>query len=310
MIGVKFGARQTVESAEIQTTRKDAVGAAALSRAIAEKVDLALLLHDSLRLMKRADAGLTGGRWGAGTGAGRQGAGSAAASLDHLRLAGATAVRGDDVVAVIRRASRHGQARPGVLTVAPLLLLRLVFIGTIPGNVAETGRHPVEVLFKVAAAAAAAARLEREIVALLRPEILMTLTLGPAASAAAALQIREYRLLPGVEALTVHELADRAIVVIAGDLDRIVQGIEADEGVAAQTLAGRRAAARRLTRAQQIIHGIVSANATAPVLQEAAATATAVAAVGVTPRCHIGALHFKIRCCLPLLLERRFFDDR
>jgi len=31
MIGVKLGARQTVESAEIQTTRKDAIGAAALS---------------------------------------------------------------------------------------------------------------------------------------------------------------------------------------------------------------------------------------------------------------------------------------
>jgi len=31
MIGVKLGARQTVESAEIQTTRKDAVGTAALS---------------------------------------------------------------------------------------------------------------------------------------------------------------------------------------------------------------------------------------------------------------------------------------
>lgn len=311
MIGVKLGAGQTVESAEIQTTRKDTVGAAALSRAIAEKVDLALLLHDSLRLMKRADAGFAGGRRRAGTGAGRQGAGPTAARLDHLRLAGAAAVRGDDVIAVIRRAGRHGQARPGVLTVASLLLLRLVFVGAVARHVAETGRHPVEVLLKVAATAAAAARLEREIVALLRPEILMTLTLGPAASAAAAFQIREYRLLPDVEALTVHELTDRTIVVIAGDLDRVVQGVEADEGVAAQTLAGRRAAARRLARAQQIIHGIVSANANAPVLQEATA-ATSVAAVGVTPRCHIRCpLHFKVRCSLPLFLGRRSFvtDD-
>jgi len=31
MIGVKLGAGQTVESAEIQTTREDAIGAAALS---------------------------------------------------------------------------------------------------------------------------------------------------------------------------------------------------------------------------------------------------------------------------------------
>lgn len=31
MIGVKLGAGQTVESAEVQTTREDAVGAATLS---------------------------------------------------------------------------------------------------------------------------------------------------------------------------------------------------------------------------------------------------------------------------------------
>jgi len=240
--------------------------------------------------VKRADAGLAGGRRRAGTGAGRQGAGSAATRLDHLRLAGAATVRGHDVIAVIaRRTGRHGQARPGVLTVAPLLLLRLVLVGAIAGHVAETGRHPVEVLLQVTAAAAAAARLEREIVALLCPEILVTLTLGPAAGAAAALQVREYRLLPGVEALAMHELADRAVVVVAGDLDRIVQGVEADEGVAAQALARRRAAARRLARAQQVVHGIVGANATAstPVLQETATTAAAVTAVGVTPRCHI-----------------------
>lgn len=192
------------------------------------------------------------------------------------------------MVAVIGRAGRHGQARPGVLTVAPLLLLRLVLLGAIAGHVAEAGRHPVEVLLEMTAAAAAAARFEREIVALLRPEVLMTLTLGPAAGAAAALQVREYRLLPGVEALAVHELADRAVIVVAGDLDRVVQGVEADKSVAAQTLASRRAAARRLARAQQVVHGIVCSNATAPVLQEAS-PAAAVAAVGVTPRCHIDA---------------------
>lgn len=219
-------------------------------RAIAEKVDLALLLHDGLRLVKRADAGLAGSRRRAGAGAGRQGAGSTAASLDHLCLTGAAAVRGDDVIAVIGRAGRHGQARPGVLTVAPLLFLRLVLLGAIAGHVTEAGRHPIQVLLQVAAAAAAAARLEREIVTLLRPKILVALTLGPAASAAAALEVREHRLLPGVETLTMHELADRAVIVVAGDLDRVVQGVEANEGVAAQALAGRRAASRRLARAQ------------------------------------------------------------
>lgn len=200
--------------------------------------------------MKWADAGLAGSRRRAGAGAGREGAGSTATGFDHLRLAGAAAVRGHDVVAVIGRAGRDGQARPSVLAVASLLLLRLVLVGAVARHVAETRRHPVEVLLQVAAAAAAAARLEREIVALLRPKVLVTLALGPAAGTAAALEVREYRLLPGVEALAMHELADRAVVVVAGDLDRVVQGVEADEGVAAQALAGRRAAARRLARVQ------------------------------------------------------------
>lgn len=234
--------------------------------------------------MQRADARLAGGRRRAGTGAGRQGTGPAADRLDHLSLASAAPVGGDDVIAVIGRPGRYGQARSGVLPVASLLLLRLVLLGAIAGHVAEAGWQPVEVLLQVAAAAAAAARLEREIVALLGPEILVTLTLGPAARATAALEVRQYRLLPGVEALAMHKLAHRAVVVVAGDLDSVVQGVQADESVAAQALAGRRAASRRLGRVtQQIVHGIVDPANGAPVLQEAA---TAVAAVGVTPRCH------------------------
>lgn len=258
--------------------------------------------------MKRADAGLAGGRRRAGAGAGRQGAGSTATRLYHLCLAGATAVGGHDVVTVIGRAGRHSQARSGVLTIASLLLLRLVLLGAVAGHVAEAGRHPIEVLFQVAAAAAAAACLEGEIVALLRPKILVTLTLGPAASAAAALEVREHRLLPGVEALAMHELADLAVVIVAGDLDRVVQGVEADEGVAAQALAGRRAAARRLARAQKVVHGIVvgaDAATTAPVLQEAAAAASAVAAVGVTPRCHVDKLTSRLSILLPLVVLGR-----
>lgn len=144
--------------------------------------------------MERADARLAGGRRRAGTGAGRQGTGPAAAGLDHLCLAGAAPVGGDDdVIAVIGRPGRHGQARAGVLPVASLLLLGLVLLGAVAGHVAEARRQPVEVLLQVAAAAAAAAGLEREIVALLRPEVLVTLTLGPAARAAAALEISSYQ---------------------------------------------------------------------------------------------------------------------
>ena len=39
---------------------------------IAEEVNLTLLLHNDLGLMKGADAGFAGGRWRAGTGAGRE----------------------------------------------------------------------------------------------------------------------------------------------------------------------------------------------------------------------------------------------
>lgn len=113
----------------------------------------------------------------------------------------------------------------------------------------------------------------------------MTLTLGPAACATAALQVRQYRLLPGVEALAMHELADRAVVVVTGDLDRVVESVETDENVAAKTLAGRRAASRSLSRiTQKIFHRIVdAATGAGPILQEAAGS---VATVGVTPRCH------------------------
>ncbi|KAL0107988.1 hypothetical protein PUN28_014924 [Cardiocondyla obscurior] len=41
------------------------------------------------------------------------------------------------------------------------------------------------------------------------------------------------------------------------DLDRVVQSGQPDEGVASQALTGRRAAARSLSRAQQIVDGIV-----------------------------------------------------
>lgn len=215
-------------------------------RAITEEIDLALLLDDGLRLVKRADAGLAGGRRGAGAGAGRERSCSATARFDHLSLGGAAAV-GRDVIAVTRRPGRDSQTRPGVLSVTPLLLLRLVLVGTIAGYIAEAGRHPVEILLEMAAATAAAAGLEREIVALLGPEVLVTLTLGPAARPTAALEIRQNRLLPSVEALAMHELSDRAVVVVAGDLDRVVQRVKADEYVAAQALAGRRAATRRLT---------------------------------------------------------------
>lgn len=69
MIGVQFSAGQAVKRAEVQTTGEDTVGSAALSGPICKKVNLALLLDDSLGLMKRTDAGLAGGWWRARAGA-------------------------------------------------------------------------------------------------------------------------------------------------------------------------------------------------------------------------------------------------
>ena len=120
------------------------------------------------------------------------------------------------------RASRNGQRGPGVLTIATFLLLRLVLVLSVTGGVAASRWDPVEIFLQVAAAATTAARLERQIVTLFRPEVLMALSLGPATGASARLQVCEHRLLPGVETLAMHELADRAAVVVARHLDRVV----------------------------------------------------------------------------------------
>lgn len=70
--------------------------------------------------------------------------------------------------------------------------------------------------------ASTTARFERQVVTLFRPQILMALSFGPATGASTTLQIGEYGLLPGVETLAMHELTDRATIVVARHLDRVM----------------------------------------------------------------------------------------
>lgn len=188
VIGVEFGPGQAVERAEVQPTREDPICTAALPSSIAEEIDLALLFHNSLRLMKRANAGLAGGRWRAGTSAGGERAGPSAAGFDQLHLGTATIRR--NMIPVAGWTGRNGQRRSGVLPIASFLFLRLVLVLPVAGRVPRTRRHPVQVLLEVSATATATARLERQVVTLFGPEILMTLPLGPASGTAAAFQIR------------------------------------------------------------------------------------------------------------------------
>lgn len=253
---------------------------------VPEEVDLALLLGEGLGLVQRAGAGLAGGRRGARAGAGREGAGPSASGVDQLGVAAGSGAGPDATVvpAVARRPCRDGEAGSGVLAVPALLLLDLVLVGApVAGEVADARRHPVEVLLEVAAAAPAAARLERQVVALLRPEILVALTLGPAAGPSAVLQISQHGLFPGVETLPVHELPVRAVVVVARDLDRVLKGVHPDGHVAAKTLARRRAAPRRaelLSVQRKVVEGLVVVRRCD--LQEAGYVAVG----GVSSRCH------------------------
>lgn len=95
----------------------------------------------------------------------------------------------------------------------------------------------------MAAAAPTAARLERQVVALLRPQVLVALSLGPGARAAAGLEVGEHAQLPLLEALPVHVAAGGARVVVA----QHAHGVLGAHGVArAQALAGHAARARVL----------------------------------------------------------------
>lgn len=177
--------------------------------------------------MKGADAGLAGRRWRTRPGARRERASPSTTGLDQLCLDCTTAVR-RNVIAVARWSSRNRQRGPGILTIAPFLFLRVVLVRSVTRSVPRAGRHPVEIFLQVATTATTAASFERQIVTLLRPKILMTLPFGPASRAAAALQVREHRLLPSVETLAMHELADRAVIVVARHLDRVVQCVQSD----------------------------------------------------------------------------------
>lgn len=97
----------------------------------------------------------------------------------------------------------------------------------------------------MAATATASTSFKRKIVAFFRPEILMTLSLGPASCTSTTFEIGQDSLLPRIEALTMHKLTDRAVLIVANDLDRFMQGVHSNKRVAAQTFARRCAATGR-----------------------------------------------------------------
>lgn len=151
----------------------------------------------------------------------------------------------------------------------------------------------------MAATATASTSFKRKIVAFFRPEILMTLSLRPASCASAAFKIGQDRLLPRIEALAMHKLTDRAVLVVANNLDRIMQGVHSNKRVTAQTFARRCAATNRtlvivdavvdvivLANYEIVVHlnGVVTSGRTYTVVVSEATTSSVT--VAVAPRGH------------------------
>lgn len=191
---------------------------------IREELDELGLLLGSIVDVYWGDAGRRGRRRGRAVGRG-QTPGSGTERIDGLRLRGPVL----DVVM-----SSHSERRPGVVLVATLLLLVVVVV--LPRPEAGRRRHPVQVLLQVSPSALAAARLERQVVPLLGPEVLVSLALRPGARPPARLEVRQHGLLPGLEALPVHVPARGAVVIVAADLDRLAQVVQADGHVVAEAL--------------------------------------------------------------------------
>lgn len=189
-------------------------------------------------------------RWRGGAVAGRETSGPASQFCpDQLEL----------VVGMIcgGGVGRYREGRFRVLVPALLLLAHVDVFDSADDVARGRRRHPVEVLLEVPPAAFAAAGLVRQIVALLGPEVLVSLPLGPGPGPAAGLEICQDALLPLLEALPVHVPPGDAVLVVARHPDGVPQVVEADErvivvvrvsaqGVGPETLSGRDAAASEI----------------------------------------------------------------
>jgi hypothetical protein len=78
----------------------------------------------------------------------------------------------------------------------------------------------------VTTATATTTSFEGEIVTFLRPQVLVALPLRPRSRPSARFQIGQDRLFPSVEAFPVHILAHIAVVIIAGNFDRVSKVIQ------------------------------------------------------------------------------------
>lgn len=103
--------------------------------------------------------------------------------------------------------------------------------------------------------ALAAARLKHQVVAFLRPQILNALAFRPRARSSDRLQIRQHTLLPGLEALQMHVLTDRAVLVAAYDSHAFPQVVQTDE--AKVGAGGLEAFAGRNTASRVVVDGTV-----------------------------------------------------
>lgn len=127
----------------------------------------------------------------------------------------------------------------------------------------------------------------------------MTLSLGPASRTSTTFEIGQDSLLPRIEALAMHKLTDRAVLIVANDLDRFMQGVHSNKRVAAQTFARRCAATGRtlivvvdavdiivLANNEIVVHmnGVVTSGRTYTVVVSEATTGSVT--VAVAPRGH------------------------
>ena len=218
---------------------------------IAKEVDLALLLDDSLWLMKRADAWFAGSRWRARASTRRQRSGSATSRIDNLRIATAspittTPIHSNSMTAIMNRwPSRYSETRSRILSIPAFLLLSIdVIRTTITRCITQSRWHPIEILLKMSPTAATTARLKRKIVSFLRPQILMTLSLWPATRPSTILQISQHSLFPRIETFAMHKLTDSAAIIVARNLDRVLKQIHSNRQITSQTFTGRRATLR------------------------------------------------------------------
>ena len=193
VVRVLLAARQLVERRQVGAPPEYVAGGR-LHR-VGEELEVVLAAERSRRQRRRA------GR------AGRARAGAREATRAHAQLWPAADRQRTRLLLLAERQHRHLARLGALFTLFPVVAFRR-------GNV-------IEIFAQVALATATVARLVREIVALLRPQILQTLLLAPATCATARAQIGQHMLLPIAKTIAVHPPALIAVFVVTYHFDGI-----------------------------------------------------------------------------------------